>query len=265
MENPFADGAVVDTRWRVTESLGKGVFGESFLVTDATSDVSNEAAMKVWTRATNSDQRKIFSDRMNALKSAEHPNLSTYLGHGRVQNGSEYHQYFVSELGDVSLAEYMKTQATSTLPTLEVYRLLEDLADGLTFLHDQDIVHGNINPSTVLNCDGVWKLAEFGLPLDVTDTTSSTSLAPELTAQNEPTPSSDVFALGAVGLFCSSATTTPGSDSNVPIIHSAELTPQIDPAIDPSLRDLLRQSTRPNPDNRITLEQLHQKLKADNR
>ncbi len=259
MENPFAAGVVVGARWQITEPLGRGVFGNVFLVTDQTAEVDGEASLNVWNEATTPEKHEAFVLRMKQLEQTNHPNLAGYLDYGQAANGSGFHQFLVSELCDTSLEAYLQTQTASRLPTLEVYRLLEDLVEALVFLHDQNIVHRNIRPSTVVNCDGAWKLAEFGLRQDSAGPKPSAYVAPEVSSGVERTPQSDMYALGVVGLLCS--TGTPNLNHSVPIIRGASLVPRLEQSTDPFLQNLLRRATAPNPDDRITATELKQTLR----
>lgn len=47
--------------------------------------------------------------------------------------------------------------------TLNISLLIEDLIEGLKYIHSKDILHGDIKPANILICNGRAKLADFGL------------------------------------------------------------------------------------------------------
>ena len=94
------------------------------------------------------------------------------------------------------------------LPTHEASRILAQLADALSVVHERGIAHGDIKPSNILIHEGVHVyLADFGLAHYMQEASDTEQIhvlqgtpeymAPELTTQ-EATPTSDIYALGVV-------------------------------------------------------------------
>ncbi|KAJ3552521.1 hypothetical protein NP233_g12864 [Leucocoprinus birnbaumii] len=91
--------------------------------------------------------------------------------------------------------------------------LVHDVINGLTYLHDENIIHADLKGANVLvNCDGEACISDFGLASVFTNNTfghtdgesmtpgcSYRWLAPEsFNASNRRTKASDVWALGGV-------------------------------------------------------------------
>ena len=90
----------------------------------------------------------------------------------------------------------------------EVVTVLAPVAGALGRLHSLGVVHGDLSPGNVLlDLDGRPFLADLGLgrvvgdaPLAVWGTDGY--VAPEVLMGDDPTPASDVYALGALGWLC---------------------------------------------------------------
>ncbi len=85
----------------------------------------------------------------------------------------------------------------------EVITLAAPLAQALAVAHAEDLVHGDVTPGNVLfTGDGMPLLADLGLARCADDQSSvegtAEYVAPEVAAGGQPSPASDVWALGAV-------------------------------------------------------------------
>ncbi|KAJ7646318.1 kinase-like domain-containing protein, partial [Mycena polygramma] len=108
-----------------------------------------------------------------------------------------------------TLFDFVKAR-NATLPDGRLNQLLFQTADGLAYLHSQNIVHGDLRGTNVLIDDEEHsRLADFGLAI-VTDATRGTTstvggstrwMAPELLDESEskrPTTASDVYAFSCL-------------------------------------------------------------------
>ncbi|KAJ8582913.1 kinase-like protein [Rhizopogon salebrosus TDB-379] len=120
-----------------------------------------------------------------------------------------------------NLIDYMKHVDTATLTVVRRFQILKDITAGLKYLHDNNVIHGNLTGSNVLiHADGTTCLADFGLSLLYSEVVSITQaswtsslhgdvrwLAPELLEPSDngmpvrPREYSDVYSFGAIMLL----------------------------------------------------------------
>ncbi|KAJ8588694.1 kinase-like protein [Rhizopogon salebrosus TDB-379] len=115
-----------------------------------------------------------------------------------------------------NLGTYLQRE---TLTVVSRFRLLRNIADGLQYLHANNVIHGDLTGANILiHADGTACLADFGLSLMYTEDVDISSaawtskfhgnypwLAPELIGgENEPLvrPSkySDIYSFGGIML-----------------------------------------------------------------
>lgn len=134
--------------------------------------------------------------------------------------------------------------ANRRCPPVDALKLVLRLAEVLTYLHRQGVMHGNLKPSNVLLAgDGVPCLADLRLPSELLpphapDTPADPYLAPELAADPaaEPRPYTDVFGLAAI-LYSLLTGQPPAYDGDalVPpstLVPASTWAPALAPAID---------------------------------
>ncbi len=138
-------------------------------------------------------------DEAASMAALQHPNLVSIHDFG-----SEEHCEFI-------VMEYVNGVSLEELATLESSLrafCLIDACRGLTAIHRKGWIHRDIKPANLLvNCDGVTKVADFGL-LFRTDKTAQTQessvlgtvayMAPEQVLGQELTPATDLFGLSSI-------------------------------------------------------------------
>lgn len=102
-------------------------------------------------------ERHIVDGEIESIKNLPaHKYLLKYLGHVYIRN----RVFLASETYNRSLQECL---FHSKLPQNEI-RIFRECVVGLQFLHDRQIVHGNLKPSNILVSSlGTIKLSDFGL------------------------------------------------------------------------------------------------------
>ena len=94
------------------------------------------------------------------LKGLSHPNLIQIYDMGRVDG------YFIIEMEyfeGYPLSQELTSTGISSLRTFQtVYEIFERILDGLEFMHDLKIAHGDIKPDNILIKDEQVKITDFG-------------------------------------------------------------------------------------------------------
>jgi hypothetical protein len=93
--------------------------------------------------------------RMQEAARLRHPNLLTILGTGQVTVGGRTALYIAGEAAERSLAGARLNEA-------DARRLILDLAAALGYLHGRGLVCRSLEPQTIVQAGGCWKLADYG-------------------------------------------------------------------------------------------------------
>ncbi|WP_342772725.1 serine/threonine-protein kinase [Nocardia tenerifensis] len=181
--------------------------------------------------------------------------------------------------GDPCLVmEYLKSNslagvlsAQGPLPLTQVARIGEQVASALIAAHDAGIVHRDVKPGNILLDDhGTVKITDFGISRAAGDVTltetglicgTAAYLAPEMARGADPTPASDVFALGATLFHALEGEPPYGANANPLAVLYAAANGQVSeprnagPATD-FLLDLLSPEPQDRPTMRAALDHL---------
>jgi hypothetical protein len=87
-----------------------------------------------------------------------HPNLVRCFGAGVYETGASRYVYVITEGADAILAHILQDHA---LTLDEVRDLGRQLAAGLSYLHERNLVCCSLETSTVAKCGTVWKIADY--------------------------------------------------------------------------------------------------------
>ena len=149
------------------------------------------------------------------LCNGDNINIVRVTNHGTIQRSF----YFIDmELCNHNLETYM--MELQWVPTAEVWDIMKDVANGLTYIHAQSQVHRDLKPRNSshqifkVDClvlyskhDQLWKVGDFGLTAEGTSkkkwTTrymrgTSSYRAPELIREQHFTNKVDIFAFGCI-------------------------------------------------------------------
>ncbi|NEA37475.1 serine/threonine-protein kinase [Streptomyces sp. SID13031] len=157
-----------------------------------------------------------------------------------------------------SLADLI-ARAPTGLPTNETRRIFIDITNGLVELHRSKVVHRDIKPHNILEYNGRWILADFGISRLSDVGTASHSFtgggtleykAPEVFKTWTSTFLSDLYALGCVAYeLATGRIAFPGP--NYASMH-ASFTPTLPDNMDPGLSSLIYQLLAKEPGARGT-------------
>lgn len=187
----------LDGRYRLKEKIGKGSFGEVWLVYDNESNI--DMAAKVYFALDAQGNNDLKQEFTNTHK-LNHPNLlhPTFFG--------------VSDDRSYIIMPYCPTTASKLIGCcneMMAWKFVRDVANGLTYLHQHDIVHHDIKPDNILiGEDGFFKITDFGVSIQLRDLMNNEKeaikggtegyMAPEMFMSGaESIKASDIWALGA--------------------------------------------------------------------
>src|SRR3954465_846720 len=197
-------GEVLADRYELEELVGTGGMSSVFRAHDRLLD--RKVALKVLHQQYTEDAEYVerFRREARAVAALSHPNIVTVIDRGE----HEDRQFIVFEYVE---GENLKRliERRGPAPVSTALELGMQIARGLSFAHQQGLVHRDVKPQNVLlNGDGQAKVTDFGIArsLDVqhgmtqTGTVLGTSdyIAPEQAQGQRVDEHTDVYSLGVV-------------------------------------------------------------------
>jgi serine/threonine protein kinase len=211
-------GRVLRSRYQIVESLGAGVFGQTYTAIDIDYPNNPKCVVKQL-KANNCHNSYLDTIRLHYLTETE--TLKRLGSHQQIPQliacFEEHEQlYLVQEFveGHDLTAELPINQQWGCLWTeSEVVGLLEDVLGILHFVHSQGVIHCDIKPENLIRrrVDGKLVLIDFGsiqsvnfyidteLPIDWIPVTSLGYIPPEQFI-GQTQPNSDIYALGMIAI-----------------------------------------------------------------
>lgn len=152
--------------------------------------------------------RELFTREARLAAALSHPNLVQVFDFGRDGDAFFLAMEFVEGFNLAQAASQARQLGAPIAPG--AWRLwVEGIWSGLSYLHGKGVVHRDLSPSNVLlGRNGSVKIADFGISRGPRDGGSggprpagkAAYLAPERFLGEEATPSSDLFAAGAISV-----------------------------------------------------------------
>jgi serine/threonine protein kinase len=145
-----------------------------------------------------------FIDEIEIMKLLKHDHIVEYVGS---YTDPRYISLIMLLIAEMDLGVYITRATVSNRPELRTF--FGCLATALEFLHEQKIRHRDIKPGNILINRGRVFLTDFGLSLNFTDASSSTTMsmvngmtrrycAPEVALGRFRNTKSDIWSLGVV-------------------------------------------------------------------
>ncbi|KAK6191711.1 hypothetical protein SNE40_003325 [Patella caerulea] len=243
----------------ILSKLGAGSFGEVFKVKNK-EDGSLYAVKRTQVRFRGeSDRRRKLEEVAKHEKLPPHQNCVHFYKAWEERQ----HLYIQIELCKNSLSQV--ADGYHDLSELTLWNYLVDLLMAVKHLHDNDLIHMDIKPENIfVSFDGICKLGDFGLVLDVSKVDLSEAqegdpkyLAPELMQGKFGKPA-DVFSLGMTMLELASDLDLPRGGEGWHILRRGELPEEFlrDKSFD--LKYVIRHMLDRCPGSRPTVDQLLQ-------
>ncbi len=198
-------GAMIGKRHRIVRHVASGGMGHVFLGQHTT--LGGWVAIKMLFDGRDAEATRYFCNEARLLAHLRHPNIVGVVDCGVLESGV----YIVMEwLPGEDLGSYLASNGP--LPPMRALWILSQLASALDYIHGKGIVHRDIKPENVIFHPEAYdavKLFDFGVavpfrapPSCEDDKVIGTPLymAPEQAAGCPPTPSTDLYALGALAL-----------------------------------------------------------------
>jgi serine/threonine-protein kinase len=182
-----------------------GAFADRYVARDETSD--QDVLVSV-VRADLGELSEADRERVMAVvrryQGLMHPHICAQLGAGFTASD----QLWIAQELPEGAPEWEGDDAGTRAPASRGAEILTHVCEGLAYAHGRDLVHGALTPDAVmLDGDRTPKVADFGVGAVLCEAGAladrageTVSAAPELVEGAEPTPASDVYALGALGV-----------------------------------------------------------------
>src|SRR4051795_10866 len=268
-------GEVLSGRYELEELVGTGGMSSVFRAHDRLLD--RKVALKVLHEQYMADEEYVerFRREARAVAALSHPNIVTVIDRG----DHEGRQFIVFEYVE---GENLKRliERRGPAPVTTALELGMQMARGLSFAHQQGLVHRDVKPQNILlNGDGRAKVTDFGIArsLDVqhgmtqTGTVLGTSdyIAPEQAQGQRVDEHSDVYSLGVV-LYEMLTNEVPFAGENfvaVAMRHINEEPPSIRdkrPDVSPRLEAAVQRAMAKRPEDRFhTMADFCRELEAN--
>ncbi len=206
----------IDNRYRILKFLGEGGMGKVYLVADEVKENRTIALKTIQSNNITPELILHFKNEFQLLTRLNHPNLCEVYDFGFWERSrkkalpiepqpveeikSDGIYYFTTEFVDGSdLAE-----ACEHLTEDELYPLIVQISQALSYLHSRQCIHHDVKPSNILvTSDGRVKLTDLGLAkehdisggMHIRGTLGY--IAPEIIRGDGVDPRADLYSLGA--------------------------------------------------------------------
>ncbi|GIH76927.1 serine/threonine-protein kinase [Planobispora longispora] len=232
--------------YEFVRSLGEGNHGEFYLARkpERLPVEAEFVAVKVLTEGTGADAFRRATRELKAFAAVRSPYLVTLYDAGR--HGGVFY-YSMEYLPGGSLS-----RPAEPVPRDRALRAVACAAHAAQALHEEGIVHRDINPGNVLLTETGGKLSDLGLSQVLTPGATVTGMGgigsvefvdPALLQGDRPTPAGDVWSLGATLHWAASGTglygELPVHDPLLTLRKINSIAPSIDTGLEPELAELV--------------------------
>lgn len=207
-----------DSKWMKGALIGQGSFGSVYLALHAvTGELLAVKQVETPSPGANSQSASRKKSMIDALKreisllrDLRHPNIVQYLGCG---SSVEYLNIFLEYVPGGSVQTMLNSYGA--LPEPLVRSFVRQILNGLSYLHNRDIIHRDIKGANILvDNKGTIKISDFGISkkLEATNILNGANnnkhrpslqgsvfwMAPEVVKQTSYTRKADIWSLGCL-------------------------------------------------------------------
>ena len=264
MNGTLDQGQVIGGRWRIDQYLASGGFGQVYSATDVSTASIGAVAVKVLLEGASTAERQSFLSEAVHMSALRHPNLVSHIDSGMLAE-DEGAVFLVIDLCDESLREYCDRQTSGTIRPERLDGLVGHVGAGLDYLHRSGRVHRDLKPGNILRAADRWKLADFGLVRDLSQSGvyhlqslvgSPRYMAPEFFSDGMVGPAADIWAVGIIVHEVMTGQTVYSGEGPAYIHNVTSVGPTISPNLPPAAADLVRRCLATDPAQRPSADQL---------
>lgn len=259
-------GEIINDRYILVRSIGRGSFGEVWLATDQ--KLGLDVAIKIYialdTRGLNE-----FKNEFKNVYNLHHPNLLRADYFDNVGNNP----YLVMPFCPTSVGDNVGKMEED-----DIWAFIKDVAAGLAYLHSNDIIHRDIKPDNILKDEqGNYVITDFGLSTKMRSTLRKASarqndssnqsgtigyMAPEMfSAKPNAVKATDIWALGATIYEIATGEMPFCGQGGIMELHGAEL-PELPSKFSKELSELMTKCLAKDAWDRPTAQEIVEGLKT---
>ncbi|KAK7908686.1 hypothetical protein PG985_015989 [Apiospora marii] len=207
-----------DNKWMKGALIGQGAFGSVYLALHAVTGellaVKQVEASSPGANSQNDARKKSMIEALkreiSLLRDLRHPNIVQYLG---CSTSADYLNIFLEYVPGGSVQTMLNSYGA--LPEPLVRSFVRQILEGLSYLHNQEIIHRDIKGANILvDNKGTIKISDFGISkkLEATNILNGAAnnkhrpslqgsvfwMAPEVVKQTSYTRKADIWSLGCL-------------------------------------------------------------------
>jgi len=218
MSDTPTEGTVVADRYEIRRSLGQAEFGQEFLAFDRRTGLTVTLTILSERGRVPGNDEGLHQQLLRAA-SVRHPNVCPLLNAVMSAFGAVMVTEFTP--GPTLHTHLRRRKARGGYELDEFREIAQGLCAGLTAMHQQGLVHGDLKPDSVIVAEGITRIVDFGfsrLGSALRDGCVENEMSPELRF-HDGTPEDDVRALGLTlwAMWCGRVPETGSNPRGAPI------------------------------------------------